>query len=268
MVIADLHTHSDNSPDGENSVIEMCESAVAHSLSYLAVTDHCEIERYHEDRYERSLRQSYFDMVRARSVFAGQLELLRGLELGNAPADWSLARRVMDARHYDLVLGSLHCLRGREDFAFLNYTVLNAEELMSAYFDEMLEMVSWGGFDVLAHLTYPLRYICGEQMISMDISRYEEKILKIFQLLIEKGKGLEINTSGLRQPYGKTLPDLWCLKLYRQTGGKIVTVGSDAHTTSDVGSGIAEGLRLARLAGFGEYFIYKDRKPVPVPIEI
>lgn len=264
----DQHIHSDNSPDAEHSVTELCISAIEKKLDVIAITDHCEIDRFEQDNYARAVRQSFFDVLKASDVFAGRLEILRGIELGNANSDWELAREVTRTHPYDLVLGSLHHIQGVDDFAFLDYKKLDSESLLASYYEELLHMVEWGQFDVLAHLTYPLRYINGEQKQNIDITRFEAPIRRVLSLCVEKGIGLEINTSGLRQPYGRTMPDLWGVRLYRSLGGTLLSVGSDAHTMQDVGAGIDDGLRLAKQAGFSNVCIWRARHPVPVPIAV
>ncbi|MCI7350510.1 MAG: histidinol phosphate phosphatase, partial [Ruminococcus sp.] len=94
----------------------------------------------------------------------------------------------------------------------------------------------------------------------------EELIAESFKTLISNGKGIEINTSGLRQKYGKTFPDLSYLKLYKDLGGEILTIGSDAHCTADLGKGVKEGSELAQAAGFKRICYFEERKPVFVEI--
>ena len=246
----------------------MCESAIEKNLSYIAVTDHCEIDLYEKERCETLLRQSYFDMLKAQNVFGSELGILKGIELGNALYDTALAKKAAERLPYDLILGSLHHPTGVEDFAFIDFKLTAVKPLLDLYFDEMEELVDWGCFDILAHITYPLRYINGMYKMNINIREYENKLKRIYAKLIEQGKGLEINTSGLRQSYGLTMPDLWCLRLYREAGGSIVTIGSDAHTAKDIGANIIDGLRLAKEAGFENYCIYRQREPFYIKIEV
>ena len=110
-------------------------------------------------------------------------------------------------------------------------------------------------------MTYTLRYIEGDHGIHVDMKHYEEIIRESFKLLIQNGKGIEINTSGLRQKYGKTFPDLYWVKIYRELGGEIISLGSDSHCAADIGKGIAEGAEIARDAGFDYLCFFKERKP-------
>lgn len=260
MILTDFHVHSDNSPDGENSIIEICESAVKKRLSCIAVTDHCEIDTFYKDRYNIGYRQSYIEAKKAAKVFEGQLDVRAGIELGQATADIPTAE-IVCSLPFDVVLGSLHSMPGKPDFYFLKYENVDVKQLYSDYLKELLRLTQWGGFDVLTHITYPLRYINGEFGYNVETEDFCEELEKVFREIIKRGIALEINTSGLRQKLGKTLPDLFCLKLYKNLGGELITIGSDSHTAYDVGAGIMQGVEVAKQAGFEKYCVFKARKP-------
>lgn len=265
-ILLDLHTHSNNSPDGTDSVIFMCEKAIEKHLSYITITDHCEINAFYKDNYNFSVKHSFFDTQKAKDIFRGQLEVLSGIELGQATQDFEIAEKVVNALPYDFVLASIHNIKDQVDFAFMDYNVSDPELCFDIYLDELMVLINWGNFDVLAHITYPLRYIVGEHGLKFDLQKFDEKILKLYKALIEKGKGLEINTSGLRQPYKELMPNLWCLKLYKKAGGKIITIGSDAHKADDIGANIDDGIKAAKSAGFNEVAVYENRKPFFISI--
>ncbi len=260
MILADFHVHSDNSPDGENSVIELCESAINKGLSYLAITDHCEIDTFYKDRYNIGFRQSYIEVKKAVSVFNRQIFVCAGIELGQATVNTDVAESVTRLP-YDVVLGSMHCLPGKEDFAFLQYETADVKKLFSDYLYELLRLVNWGGFDILTHLTYPLRYINGEQGYNLKTEDFGDEIELVLKEIIKRGIALEINTSGLRQKIKSTMPDLFCVELYKSLGGEIITLGSDSHKAEDICAGIPQGIELAKLAGFNKYCVYRSRKP-------
>lgn len=268
MMLADMHTHSDNSPDGEDTVADLCAAAAEKNLSYIAITDHCEIDLYNKDRYGSRTKQSYFDILAAQDDFGDELGILRGIEIGNPLSDRAVADRVAESRSYDVILGSLHHVSGCDDFAFIDFDAVEPGELLGQYYDELLALVEWGRFDVLTHITYPLRYINGIYKKNISVERFLPQIRRVLRGVIDSGKALEINTSGLRQPYGLTMPGADIVALYREMGGRLITVGSDAHSKKDVGANILDGLRIAKEAGFCEYCIYKERRPVPVRIDI
>lgn len=162
---------------------------------------------------------------------------------------------------FDFVLGSLHAIRGMDDFAYVDFSGLNAEVILERYFDELLELCQWGGFDSLAHMTYPLRYIVGKYQQPVEMSRYSEVIREILSTLAQKHLGLEINTAGLRREIGQTSPTLEYVKLFRELGGEILTFGSDAHCAQDLGAGLETAIDMAKEAGFSYFAFYKKHEP-------
>jgi histidinol-phosphatase (PHP family) len=279
-ILTDLHTHTNISPDAQSSPEEMCERAAQLELAAYAITDHCdcnlwlpadEVSESPEKLVDRDMygsrdysRKSIAAQTELKEKYWGRLNLLCGIELGQPLQNIAVAEEVVTNPALDFIIGSHHQNVGKDDFYWFDYGKLSETEiyaLLDKCFEETLAMCEWGKFDVLGHLTYPLRYICGEYGIEIRLDRYEEIIREIFRTLIQNGKGIEINTSGLRQKYGKTLPCLEYIKLYRELGGEIITLGSDAHSCADLGKGIADGIELARQAGFSYTSFFRERKP-------
>nr|WP_319488313.1 histidinol-phosphatase HisJ family protein [uncultured Caproiciproducens sp.] len=265
--ISDSHVHSDCSRDANDPTMMMCESACRLGLYSITMTDHCECNLYKTEDYDRSIRQSYFEARKAGAVFHSRLNVYAGVEIGQPMQDKSAADDVLSACDFDFVLASVHNVKNELDFYDIDYKHADINDTMHRYFDEILEMISWGKFDSLAHLTYPWRYIVGEHNIKMDVDQYKDEIDKVLKALIQHHKALEVNTSGLRQKIGKTMPDLPTLIRYRELGGKLVTVGSDAHRWADVGGGVEQGLSLLFTAGFHHFAVYHHHVPKILPIE-
>lgn len=267
-LITDSHSHTIQSPDGKNTVRDMAERAVELGIEHYTVTDHLEINKFYDEEflYEEPVRESSVLVPQVIEEFAGKLDMHYGIELGQPLHDMKLTERMLDSYEYEFIIGSCHMVKGWDDFYFLDYKKVDPHYLLGLYFDEVLEMAEWGRFDVLGHLTYPLRYIVGDFGIEIDMSRYEDIIEKIFSTLIKKGMGIEINTSGLRQKIGVAMPDEHYVKMYKRLGGEIITVGSDAHCAEDLGKGVAEGIELVKNCGFDKIYYYKDRKPIAVNI--
>ena len=99
------------------------------------------------------------------------------------------------------------------------------------------------------------------------MSAFSEIIDEILQTLIRNGKSLEINTAGLRQPIGVTSPDESIVRRYKELGGKLITIGSDAHYAEHLGAGIEQGYELALKCGFDSVAVYQRRMPTMIPIE-
>lgn len=271
--ISDSHSHSNFSPDAFEAPSALCEKAALLGLYSYTLTDHCECNDYNGEitgfSYKDNSKECFDVMTALSAKFKSKLNFYKGIELGQPLHNLTAAEDVL-TRAYDFVLCSVHNIKNHEDFYYMDFSNLPKSEtkaILKVYFDEILETVNWGKFDSLAHLTYPLRYICGEHGININLDDYQSKINEIFSLLIEKEKSLEINTSGLRQKIKTTLPSLDLLTQYYKMGGRLVTIGSDAHTVSDLGKGIKEGFETLKLAGFNEFAIYENRKPKLLPLE-
>ena len=264
----DLHVHTDNSPDGNHSPMFICEHAEFDGMRAIALTDHCEVDVYQAERYDKRVQQAYFEASKAQSAFRGKVLVLRGIELGQPHYDKDTANAILSARAYDVVIGSVHNLRGREDFYFTeHFTEAQAHALLTEYFDEILHLLDWGNFDVLAHLTYPLRYFYSKSGITVNLHEYQPQIDAILKRTAETGKALEINTAGIRQPIGKMSPELETVKRFRELGGEFVTYGSDAHYAEDVGRGMQEAYDAMLAAGFTQLTLFQQRTPLKMKIE-
>lgn len=279
-MICDMHTHSAFSPDAEDNAQAMIEEALAKGLQYYAITDHCDCNFWemppsegirdadmYGSRYYAKASISRLDDLKA--IYNGRLELICGIELAQPLQNEEAAMKIVKDTRLDFIIGSHHMNKGKDDFYWLEYKNMDSSEvyaLLEDYFKEVLEMCEWGNFDVLGHLTYPLRYIVERSDVQIDMKRYDDIIREIFCTLIHNDKGIEINTSGLRQPIGKTLPELEYVKLYHDLGGEILTIGSDAHKKADIGAGINEGIRIAAEAGFEFLTCYRRRTPYMISI--
>ena len=273
MILCDVHTHSNNSFDAESTVEEMCKSALNKGFYAIAITDHCEAPfikfGYNEEfgDFNERIPLSFLQTKNAQIKYRQKLKVLCGIELGEPMHDPECTEKALSFGDFDFVLASLHNLKNMEDFYFIDFNNCNISEILKLYFNELAETATFSDFDSLAHLTYPLRYIFETTGEYPDLTPYQDVIDDIYRTLISNNKALEINTSGLFKPIGRTLPDEFQLKRYRELGGKLITVGSDAHTSIAVGNGIEEGIRLAHKCGFKSYTIFEKRRPIAIPIE-
>lgn len=267
--IVDLHVHTDNSFDGNHSATFFCEKAEFLDLRAVAFTDHCEVDQYRADNnYEKRIFQAFFEVAKVRSAFRGKLLVLNGLELGQPAYDIETANKIVARYDYDHILGSVHNLRGGEDFYFMkDVKPQEADELLKKYFDELIEMLKWGKFDVLAHLTYPLRYFYSQSNLTIDLNNYKKQIDEILYITAKTDKALEINTAALRQPLKKLSPEADIVKRFKELGGKYISVGSDAHYAEHLANGIDKAYDCAIAAGFDSITFYQKHTPMKMKIE-
>ncbi len=259
--IIDMHVHTDNSPDGIHSPMYICEQAYDRHLRALAFTDHCEIDKFYSQKYNHMVMHSYFECTKARFAFEGQLLVMTGLEIAQPLSDIALTEKVVNSRPYDVILGSIHTPKGYDcDIKEIEYDKIDVYEFMKGYFHQLTEMACNENIDVLAHITCPMRRIQGKYNIDFDYSRISEETDALLSAVIENKKALEINTSGLRQPVGRTMPDENIIRRYKELGGNYITIGSDSHSANEVGEGIREGMLLAKKCGFDTINFFVGRE--------
>lgn len=269
MFLPDYHTHSLCSFDGSAPLAELCRAAEDAGLSELCLTDHCDLVNT-QGKADLSFRWEPVEdqLALARPLFEGRLAVRKGVELGSAWEFPDFARELTSRPGLDFVLGSVHNLSladGGIDFYYVNYrSEADCYFVLDRYFNCMERLSEMDCWDVLAHIIYPLRYMNGRDGQSASLDRYEPQLRRIFRRVIDTGRGIEVNTCR-----GRTIGDWrWVLALYKDCGGSVLTLGSDAHRPEDVGKGIPQALALLREMGFSHIARYVGRKPELVQIEI
>lgn len=267
--LIDCHNHSVHSFDAVDTVEAMCLRAEELGLTAFALTDHSDLDGKNLADCIDVVSQSVDEMERFRSAHRLNCTFLAGLELGEAVDFPEDAEAMLKLRPYDVVIGSYHNSPNGEDYYFMEFQSMTDEEIhasLQGYFDKLIQTVQKTELDVLAHITYPLRYIVGDQGRRVCLDDYEDQLHLLLTNVIEKGAALEVNTSGLRQKIGEPLPNSLILRKYRELGGTMVSLGSDSHNTKDLGKGILECTQMLADLGFEHITYFRQRRPVQVPI--
>ena len=267
MYLCDLHSHTLISHDSHASLADMAAAAVSAGLRELCVTDHC-------DLLDGDGKPNAFfnwpaakEQYRAIKGLLGDKLILRlGIELGSAPYDPAVARAILKegGNALDFVLGSLHNWIGAEgnrDLYFSNFhdNPTLARRAVESALDHTWALVTKYSdcYDSLAHVNYPLRYIHRDGL-DLSLTDYEDRVRTIFAEVAKTGHALEVNTCR-----GQEL-DCWpfLLRWFRECGGELITVGSDAHRSEDVAQGIPEALAMLNAAGFRYVTTFAGRRPI------
>ncbi len=263
-VLADTHTHSLHSHDSRCPIADMAQSERVKGISVMTVTDHCDIELHETLDVQAVVSGSIDDAAKTDGKVDG-IEILRGIELGEAIYFPEVAKKIYENNPCDLVIGSVHAVRfeGYEmPYSMIDFSQFNEEILIAyldKYFDDMLVMINTVPFDVLAHITCPLRYINGKYGFQIDCRRFEEKIINILKEINRRSIALEINTSCKGTAYDEFMPEEWIIKAYKDLGGSLVTLASDAHVAGNAAHYFSEALALLKKHGFKNIYYFKGR---------
>ena len=274
MIAYDQHLHTHCSHDSRESLDAICRAARARGLSGVAITDHADLFGVDLAETRERIARSVLEAGEAQDRYP-DLSVARGVEIGDYFADPDGGRTILSLFDYDLVIGSVHCLSfgklndaySRCDFGE-SWSDEEIEGLFAHYLSLLLTMAEKNDFDVLAHLTCPLRYLVGKYRRRVDLVRHRDAIAAILSAVIRSGRSLEVNTSGLSDaaPGGMMMPDEPILSLYRDLGGKRITFGSDAHAAGRVGAGFEEARKRLFALGFTRYAVYRKRQPIDYPL--
>lgn len=251
--------------DGYDDILIMCEKAVTQGLQEIAISDHFEPSLGNE-KYLRYEAEKYFlEIEEARQKFEGKLQIKTAVELGQPHLYPEYSLKLIEGFCFDYVLGSAHRMPDNVDFGEIKYTPQNLRAHCLNYLQELKSLAQWDRFDCLGHLDLVKRYAANYNL-KVDLLDYQERLAEILRIVIENGKGIEVNSSGLRQAAKECLPGFDIIRFYRQLGGEIITIGSDAHTAKDVGKGIREAIEMIQNAGFNYMTIYTTRNPQMIKI--
>lgn len=259
MRYTDHHVHTKYSPDSSADIGGYLIRAKELGLDYVLFTDHIDIGGT-ESEFQKQI--DYHEYFKTMKKFEQdyKIPIKIGVEIGYEKDHKKEIDDFLKRYPFEFVIGSLHYGDGK-DFYFEDFFKgKSQEEAYSRYFELVLEMVeNYSNFEVLGHLDFIVRYGPFRDK-TYDYEDYKEIIDSILKALIKNGKGIEMNTSGLRGNLKTTFPKERVLKRYKELGGSIITLGSDAHFNSDYYAGIAEGIEYLKSLGFTEISSFTKRE--------
>jgi histidinol-phosphatase (PHP family) len=266
--LLDYHLHSKCSADGDSTIAQYCRRAAGQRFIEIGFCEHADFDPrdYSYDFFDYALFRCQIEAERER--YGDSLVIRAAVEVTYQASREEEIRGFLKGKELDYVIGSVHLVEDGQEWAMVSeegrceryFAQRSVREAYQPYFAEMRRAVESGLFDLIGHLDLVKRY--GVRCYGpFDLSLFAAEVREILKLAVERGVGLEINTSGLRQAPHETYPGLEVLRWYRELGGRVLTVGSDAHSVEDLGKGIPEALGLAREAGFEAVTLFEKQRP-------
>ena len=267
MISTDYHLHSTHSADGEASVAEMCEAAIEWGLSEIGFAEHLDFDR-DDPMY------GYFDdgaytasIAEARETYAGRLVIRKGLEFDFRCAYGTEVGEVLAAWDFDYLIGSVHSAAGHHIWRLSREAPpdLDVRGLLADYFAEVEALAASGWCHVIGHFDYVFKQLPSLVAAQRD-PWYWRQVEGILKRCIAGGVAIEINMHHVMDRGWGLAADAEILNRYRALGGRLVTVGSDAHRPSGVGHGFVRAEAALREAGFVEVTGYEQGRPYAVAL--
>lgn len=285
MMYADYHLHSEFSDDSRTPMEQQIERAISLGIQEICFTDHVDYgikKDWTEDNIQWrggdgvgtaatdmdpltnvNYPEYFGKLLRMRKIYGDKITIRNGLEFGIQQHTIPQYRKLVEeyGKYLDFILLSFHQVENKEFWTGEFMEGRSQEEYNLRYYEEMLRVVSeFDDFDVLAHVDLISRY---DPAGSYPFENIKAILTDIFKIIIEKGKGIEINTSSWHYGLADTMPSGDILRLYHSLGGEIVTIGSDAHKPEYIGDHFEDARNILKEIGFTKIYTFEKHKPIP-----
>lgn len=274
----DNHNHSQFSFDGKNADIEKgARSAMASGLGGICFSDHCDFyvppeKALHEElvpeEFDAILQQAEIDRVQAMLDREGKApKILKGIEVGMHAECHEQIRKKLSENSFDQIIASIHYIGETDPFHGGYYRDKDWKQAYGTYLETIWREMTWlKDFDIMGHFDYVVRYAQYEQC-SIMYKDFSDIFDEMFRFIIQEGKALEINTKSYQDFDGRRpLLDKNVLLRYKEMGGEILSLGSDSHNPSCVGTDLAKFAAMLKEMGFRWIAHYEKRKLIQLAL--
>lgn len=271
-ITADYHLHSSFSGDSDTPMEEMIIKGIELGLTRMCFTEHHDFDYLvtestperrstPEGMFELNPDSYLYDFLKLREKYADQINLYFGVELGMQPHLSKQNSAFAKAHDYDFIIASSHLCHGADPYYPSFYEGRTQVEAYREYFESILEnLKSYSNFDVYGHLDYVVRY-GPKKDEGYSYEAYRDVFDRILNRLISMEKGIEINTAGLAKGMRDANPCIGVIRRYRELGGEVITVGSDAHVPGQIAYAFDKAADILKDCGFKYYTTFEKRSP-------
>lgn len=270
MLPYDYHLHTSFSSDSNTPMESMIKQAIYLNLKTICFTEHYDLDwPDNEDHFTFLVDTNKYQqkLYELKEKYNGIIEILFGIELGLQPHLKSQLTQYAKNYPFDFIIGSSHLVDGIDPYyptLFQKYPTEKAA--FRRYFECVLEnLESFTDFDVCGHLDYIVRYAPHQEQYYHS-SDYMDLIDCILKKCIENNIGLELNTAGWKYNMSSPNPNLDILKRYKELGGEILTIGSDAHKPEHIAWDFHRVVDFLKDADFKYITMFKERKAIFLPL--
>lgn len=265
-ITADFHLHSSFSGDSNCPMEHMIEKGLQLGLSHMCFTEHNDFDypvsqEIPSNFFTLNTDAYLYELLKNKKKYKDHINILFGVELGLQP---HIAKQNMvysQSYDFDFIIGSSHLCNGKDPYYKDFYQNRSEEEAYYEYFASIQNNIkSFTNFDIFGHLDYVVRYGPNKDA-NYTYESYQDIIDEILKLLLEKGKGIEINTGGLDKGLRDLHPLSAIIRRYKKLGGEIITIGSDSHDNNRITSRFDYVCEVLKESGFSYYTIFEKRIP-------
>ena len=277
---ADYHVHTEFSDDSDYTMEKVVQDAIAMGLDEICFTDHVDygIKKDWDEPGEMIYRKggsgepdemplanvhypTYYETFKEmRALYGDKVELKLGLEFGMQAHTIEKYEKLFERFPFDFIILSVHEVEDKEFWTQDFQHGRTQKEYNERYYEELLYLVQhYHNYSVLGHMDLITRY---DKAGTYPFEKLKLILTKILKTVIADEKGIEVNTSSHRYGLSDLTPSRNILKLYRELGGTIITIGSDSHKPEHLGAFIDETKQELKILGFKEFCTFDKMKPI------
>lgn len=243
----DFHIHTTLSCDGRCTTDEVCRKAIEIGLDAICFTEHMDLDPADPGYGFLNYGQYCQQVEEARRHYGAKLTIFKGIEIDYQSRFEDEIRDWLADKELDLVLGSVHYVDG----AMLSEEMIGRRDLDKIYLlylDEVRRSAESGLFGVIGHLDY-IKKFTGDARYLDSNEQLRPALEKALRAVIASRAALEVSTKGLVAKSRDYRPSFNIVRLYKRLGGRMVTIGSDAHDCQVLGTGVAKLQRICEKIG-------------------
>ncbi len=266
MFLCDTHLHTSFSSDSNTPMEDMILRGIELGLKILCFTEHHDFDfpdNAAHLNFQLDFDAYYRTFLQLKGKYEGKIELLHGIELGVMGHLGKTLRNfyVEKGGRYDFIINSCHLVDGMDPYEDYFFHEIKPEDALQKYFEAVYQNIQvYPYFQSAGHLDYITRYM-PDPREEFHYEKYGEILDAILDCLIKKDKALEVNAAGLRHGLSWPHPHMEILKRYRELGGELITVGSDAHRPEEMAKPFEKVTDIIKEAGFTSYAVYRNQQP-------
>ena len=279
-MLADYHVHTEFSNDSIYPMEEVVKDAISLGIKDICFTDHVDYGPYRDWDDPRGIQyrpgdegepeqvaltnvdyKKYFSMIeKMREKYREKIAIKAGLEFGVQTHTIPEYEKLFRSYPFDFIILSIHQAGDQEFWTNEYQSGRTQQEYNEGYYKELLSVVqNYHSYSVLGHMDLIVRY---DSYGIYPFEKLKPLLTEILKTVIADGKGIEINTSNHRYGLSDMTPSRDILKLYKELGGTIITIGSDSHKKEHLGAYIDWAKEELRKLGYTQFCTFEKMQPI------
>lgn len=256
----DYHMHTYHSADSQAPMEDMIKESIKLNLKEICITDHVDYDIIGNPNVKVDYNKYTEEINKYKNLYKDKITIKKGIEMGFQKHLLDKCSKDIIENDFDFVIASIHTINKHELYTGDFHKGKTQMESYEGYYKELFQMVKkYNNYSILGHVDLIKRY--GNYDNILPDSLFTDYIEAILKTTIQNGKGIEVNTSCFRYNMPDLTPSTNILKMYKELGGEILTIGSDSHNPTQIAYKFPEVYEQVKNIGFKYICTFTKMKP-------